>query len=1597
MAVATSEPIKDRLGSAERTSVILSVANRALCGQRHLEELRFILNAKPGVSDILKGRNVRPRNWKYVEEGHDDDIFGESEDGSNDEHADRPHVRGEPAPPEEPEFFTARNRQAPADRIPFTPEQVAEMNEHREERKYFNERLSALREGRKAYDKISGAATSIITQSVTMEIMKKFTPDELEDIALMWPALDRIISDITAAEGQAVEDLYGIVKQGRDQTITQLDEELIFMESALSKMGRVRSGHQKKKAFTQAVATGQHKEDFRSIMENASSHSDWGRNAVVAQCVTREADLLGDRTLKRGKFSEESEHKREIIRLRKLLMNMQGQHGKRTDIKALAATSPKPAKSGTSARAKEQKPEGRKQREGPCTVPGCKKPNSHTTDRCWTNKVCDNCNETGHISRHCPNMKAAAMETEDCDYCGEPGHTSSFCPQANFAAMLSNMPDDDFDGPDELYQEEDMCALTSKATVKPRPKLRDYVCLDSGAGVTGTSHIDFIEEINPKATPVIVTMANGVQELCHVQGRTGPFNQVILVETLTTDLASVRQLTATGHRCIFEGNTSTIERNGVIVSVGKLRGGQFLHPKVDFMSSWTLAAMVEQGDASEGETDNESDDISDDKGAPKQRITNVEPVTETPIPQLDDTQEVTVTGSPTRAYEAAKQRVMLGHVRQGHTGFNKMYRQAMLQRVDGATYSLDDIKRVGREGFFCHICKLTKMAKLPRYDTTSLRPVPPAGTEWCLDIKEGLPRTVKGETSCLCAVDRGSGATLYFPMKSKDQTLEKMKELCEIVRQNKLVVGAFTGPTQKKHEDLGIQGFQTDGEAVFIAGEVAKFIKIEGYWHKISAPYVHEQNGLIESAIRTDFTAARACLTAARLQKSLWAHALKYVSQTRFVTLGSRHYGRDQTPFETWKGYKPDISYLRPFGAAVYHLKDYPRQKGQHEFDPTSRLGILLNYTDNMKGCYEVCQTFVPFVVKSRSDVVVVEKLGSDDPLRDPALVWEHEGGTYGAPTTMGRTLTLGGPSSPSEVVTIFDKPQQEKMSLNKFGITLGAIMPSSPALDALVGEPQMTLKQAQKSAAKEQLNFALAEEINSLVKIGTFGKVVNRTLLPASAIVVPLSVTCRVAVTKDPGQVKVKSRVVVRGDKIPQWLVGQTFSPVAQGHTTKLLLGLMVQLGWFVMNTDFVLAYLHVVLPAGHYVNVERGLLELIDQDTIPEHLKESMRVESQINPDWKCLTMELVLALYGLPEAARLFNDYVNVNMEKRGYTRSDIDPCLFFKFLGNDFIFVVVHVDDMAAFSNRQDLLDGEYMEDMRSAFRVKDEGALERFIGMDFTRKGDTLEISQERFIEQVAQRFHVTKCAKTPITEAQLANLPKRHEKRGPIDIEIMEKVGCARYLADVTRWDIQFATGRAASDTSGAIADRTLQYIVGSKGHKLVYRRDQSLGSKIQPFGRVDASFKQHPDSDSYYGYAVYLNNCSGAIEVLCKKIKNEVPQSVKDAEHIGAVEVAKTLQRIRYQLKELRLIPQEDDPKNPWMIHSDSQSTIDAVKDIKYRAKSRHMDPKINLLRFWIVKKQLYKMMHIPSESNETDIFTKALGASKVAAFAGVVLGGHD
>ena len=56
-------------------------------------------------------------------------------------------------------------------------------------------------------------------------------------------------------------------------------------------------------------------------------------------------------------------------------------------------------------------------------------------------------------------------------------------------------------------------------------------------------------------------------------------------------------------------------------------------------------------------------------------------------------------------------------------------------------------------------------------------------------MKNGLPKsTVTGEAMCLCAVDRGSGATVLFKVQKRSEIVQKSEELIRMTRVNQRVI-----------------------------------------------------------------------------------------------------------------------------------------------------------------------------------------------------------------------------------------------------------------------------------------------------------------------------------------------------------------------------------------------------------------------------------------------------------------------------------------------------------------------------------------------------------------------------------------------------------------------------------------------------------------------------------------------------------------------------------------------------------------------------------------------------------------------------------------
>ncbi len=72
-------------------------------------------------------------------------------------------------------------------------------------------------------------------------------------------------------------------------------------------------------------------------------------------------------------------------------------------------------------------------------------------------------------------------------------------------------------------------------------------------------------------------------------------------------------------------------------------------------------------------------------------------------------------------------------------------------------------------------------------------------------------------------------------------------------------------------------------------------------------------------------------------------------------------------------------------------------------------------------------------------------------------------------------------------------------------------------------------------------------------------------------------------------------------------------------------------------------------------------------------------------------------------------------------------------------------------------------------------------------------------------------------------------------------------------------------------------------------------------------------------------------------------------------------------------------------------MINSDSESTLKAIKNPVFHARTKHFDMRHHFIRDVVAKGEL-SVGYIPGNQNPADIFTKSLDRSKHASALGLI-----
>ncbi|KAL0374429.1 UNVERIFIED_CONTAM: Retrovirus-related Pol polyprotein from transposon TNT 1-94 [Sesamum radiatum] len=257
------------------------------------------------------------------------------------------------------------------------------------------------------------------------------------------------------------------------------------------------------------------------------------------------------------------------------------------------------------------------------------------------------------------------------------------------------------------------------------------------------------------------------------------------------------------------------------------------------------------------------------------------------------------------------------------------------------------------------------------------------------------------------------------------------------------------------------------------------------------------------------------------------------------------------------------------------------------------------------------------------------------------------------------------------------------------------------------------------------------------------------------------------------------KARLVAKGFTQKEGIdYTEIFSPVVKYTTVRIILALTAHFDWELKQMDVKTAFLHGDLDENIYMAQPCGFID-------------------NRNPEHVCL---LKKSLYGLKQSPRQWNKKFDNFMKTLMFHKSAYDPCLYFKFVNNAPIFLVLYVDDMLIASPDLSMIE-KLQNDLRKTFEMKDLGNAKKILGMtiDRDRKTSSIFLNQKAYVISVLEKFSMINAKSSSVPLAPHFQLSKDQSPKSDSEKKLMEKVpysnaiGSVMYLMVCTRPDIAYA------------------------------------------------------------------------------------------------------------------------------------------------------------------------------------------------------------
>lgn len=367
--------------------------------------------------------------------------------------------------------------------------------------------------------------------------------------------------------------------------------------------------------------------------------------------------------------------------------------------------------------------------------------------------------------------------------------------------------------------------------------------------------------------------------------------------------------------------------------------------------------------------------------------------------------------------------------------------------------------------------------------------------------------------------------------------------------------------------------------------------------------------------------------------------------------------------------------------------------------------------------------------------------------------------------------------------------------------------------------------------------------------------------------------------------------------------------------------------------------------------------------------------------------LVCKLRKSLYGLKQSGRNWNNLLHSYLLQEGFTQSQVDYCVYTRFMQNEKVVMVVWVDDMmvAACSIRT-LTSTKKI--LCNRFRMKDLGKLHNFLGIEFVHEVDCIRMNQSKFLCKILEKYGManSKPRSTPY-EPDVCKTCDSDSNCEPVDAKLYRGiVGSLIYAMTATRPDLSFIVTKLsqymANPNSNHLtaAKHVLRYIKGTVEFGLCYRK---VNSSLKLLAYCDADWGASvTDRRSITGFAFQLSNDSSLISWKSTKQKT-VALSTCEAEYMSLSAATQEAKFLLQLLNSFKL----GGPFNSVLMHVDNQGALALAKNPVQHQRSKHIDIRYHFVRL-DVQKGLVQLTYVPSDSNIADVFTKTLGKAKLMNF---------